>query len=46
MWLSVAKVSKFKEQEEIIPDDEENFTSDEQKDSPDTNENTDNNQEI
>ena len=43
---SVAKVSKFKEQEGIILDDEENPTSEELTDSPETNENMDNNQEI
>ena len=43
---SVAKVSKFKEQEEIILDDEENSISEELTDTPDTNENKDNNQEI
>ena len=43
---SVAKVSKFKEQEEIILDDEENSTPEELSDNPDTNENKDNNQEI
>ena len=31
------KVSKFKEQEEIILDDEENSTSEELSDNPDTN---------
>ena len=43
---SVAKVSKFKEQEEIVLEDEENTTSEELTDTPDVNEDKDNNQEI
>ena len=43
---SVAKVSKFKEQEGIVLEDEENPTSEELTDTPDVNEDKDNNQEI
>ena len=43
---SVAKVSKFKEREDINQDDNENPTSEEHTDSTDTNINKDNNQEI
>ncbi|MAO71145.1 MAG: DNA gyrase subunit A [Flavobacteriales bacterium] len=43
---SVAKVSKFKQQEEIILDDERNPISEDHTDTLDTNENTDNNQEL
>ena len=43
---SVAKVSKFKEQEGIVLEDEENPSSEELKDTPDVNEDKDNNQEI
>ena len=46
LFVSVAKVSKFKEQEGIILDDEENLTSEELTDTPDLNEDKDNNQEI
>ncbi len=43
---SVAKVSKFKEQEGIVLEDEENPTSEELTDTSDVNEDKDNNQEI